>query len=117
MRPARLLEDPDGRTGPQDPIARRFDRAGVLALFEAEPVRVRAAHGVRLVTDLLPGALVDGDPDAVQDLLELERAASEQPELAAVCAQLHVVLRREGPVGPAAPRVTLPPCATRRPRR
>ena len=99
----RLLEDPEGRTGPQDPIARRFDRAGVLALFESEPVRVLAAHGVRLVTDLLPGALVDGDPDAVQDLLELERAASEQPELAAVCAQLHVVLRREGPVGPAGP--------------
>lgn len=98
----RLLEDPDGRTGPDDPLARRFDRPALLALFEAEPVRVRAVHGVRLVTDLLPGALVDGDPDAVQGLLDLERAASELAELAAVCAQLHVVLQREGEAGQAA---------------
>ena len=97
----RLLDDPQGRTGPQDPIGRRFDRAGLLALFAAEPVRLRAAHGVRLVTDLLPGALVDGDPDAVQGLLDLERAASEHPELAAVCAQLHVVLQRAGGAGPS----------------
>jgi nucleoside-diphosphate-sugar epimerase len=95
----RLLEDPDGRTGPDDSMPRRFDRLGLLALFEASPVRLRAAHGVRLVTDLLPGALVDGDPDAVQALLELERAACEHPDLAAVSAQLHVVLQRDADVG------------------
>jgi S-adenosylmethionine-dependent methyltransferase len=93
----RLLEDPLGRTGPDDPMPRRFDRPSLLALFGAEPMRLRAVHGVRLVTDLLPGALVDGDAEAGQALLELERAASRHPELAAVSAQLHVVLQRDHP--------------------
>jgi S-adenosylmethionine-dependent methyltransferase len=91
----RILEDPLGRTGPDDPMPRRFDRASLLGLFDAEPVRLRAAHGVRLFTDLLPGALVDGDVEAGQALLDLERAASAHRELAAVSAQLHVVLQRE----------------------
>ncbi|MGZ4612748.1 MAG: methyltransferase domain-containing protein [Kineosporiaceae bacterium] len=104
----RVLEDPAGRSGAGDPVPRRFDRAGVLALFEAEPLRLRAVHGVRLFTDLLPGALVDGDPEAGQALLVLERATSAHPELAAVSAQLHVVLQREAvhpadPAGPAGP--------------
>src|SRR5437763_11393347 len=30
----RILDDPDGRTGPGDPVPRRFDRAGLLALFD-----------------------------------------------------------------------------------
>jgi SAM-dependent methyltransferase len=90
----RLLEDPLGRTGTDDPVPRRFDRTSLLALFEVEPVRLRAVHGVRLFTDLLPGALVDGDVEAGQALLDLERAASRHPELAAVSAQLHVVLQR-----------------------
>jgi SAM-dependent methyltransferase len=90
-----VLEDPAGRTGPGDPVPRRFDRAGLLALFDAEPVRVLALHGVRLFTDLLPGALVDGDAEAAAALLDLERAASEHPDLAAVAAGLHVVLQRE----------------------
>lgn len=91
----RVLEDPQGRTGPDDPMPRRFDRAGLLALFEAAPLRLRAVHGVRLFTDLLPGALVDGDIETGQALLDLERATSSHPELAAVSAQLHVVLQRE----------------------
>jgi S-adenosylmethionine-dependent methyltransferase len=91
----RVLEDPQGRTGPDDPLPRRFDRAWLLALFDAEPVRLRAVHGVRLFTDLLPGALVDGDIETGQALLDLERATSSHPELAAVSAQLHVVLQRE----------------------
>ena len=91
----RILEDPRGRAGADDPVPRRFDRAGLLALFDAEPVRLRAVHGVRLVTDLLPGALVDGDIETGQALLDLERATSSHPELAAVSAQVHVVLQRD----------------------
>jgi SAM-dependent methyltransferase len=97
----RVLEDPDGRTGPGDPVPRRFDRAGLLALFDDRSVQVRALHGVRLFTDLLPGALVDGDAEAAAALLELERATSEHPELAAVAAQLHVVLQRVPGAHPA----------------
>jgi hypothetical protein len=82
-------------------VPRRFDRAGLLALFEDRSVHVRALHGVRLLTDLLPGALVDGDAEAAAALLELERATSEHPELAAVAAQLHVVLQRGPDAHPA----------------
>ena len=95
----RLLDDPDGRGSDHDPIPRRFDEVSVLELFADRAVRVRAVHGVRLFTDLLPGALVDGDPDAAQALLELERAASHHvthPALTAVAAQLHVVLEVPG---------------------
>lgn len=94
----RLLDDPAGRGSEHDPVPRRFDEAGVLDLFSGFPgrkVSVRAVHGVRLFTDLLPGALVDGDPEAAQALLDLERAVSRhlgQPTLTAVAAQLHVVL-------------------------
>jgi S-adenosylmethionine-dependent methyltransferase len=94
----RLLDDPAGRGGENDPLPRRFDEAGVLALFSGtagHTVRVRAVHGVRLFTDLLSGALVDGDPEAAQALLDLERAAGCHPDHAAltvVAAQLHIVL-------------------------
>ena len=89
-----VLEDPDGRTGAGDPVRRRFNRADLLALFDADPVRIRALHGVRLFTDLLPGALVDGDAEAATALLDLERVTSEHPELAAVAAALHLVVQR-----------------------
>jgi S-adenosylmethionine-dependent methyltransferase len=88
------LENPEGCTGAGDPVPRRFDAEGVLALLQGQPVTVRAVHGVRLVTDLLPGALVDGDPATADALLALERAAAEVPALAAVAAHLHVAVQR-----------------------
>jgi S-adenosylmethionine-dependent methyltransferase len=100
----RLLDDPGGQGGQggqgghggeHDPAPRLFDEVSVLELFAGRDVRVRAVRGVRLFTDLLPGALVDGDPEAAQTLLDLERAASHHtahPALTAVAAQLHVVL-------------------------
>jgi S-adenosylmethionine-dependent methyltransferase len=93
---AGLLDDPLGRYGDRDPLPRRFDEASVLDLFSGRDLRVRAVHGVRLFTDLLPGALVDGDPEAFEDLLLLERAAAVHPALTAIAAGLHVVLERAG---------------------
>lgn len=93
----RILDDPDGRGGDHDPLPRRFDEASVVALLAGRPARVRLVHGVRLFTDLLPGALVDGDPEAAAALLELERATSDHhghPRLASLAAQLHVVAER-----------------------
>jgi SAM-dependent methyltransferase len=81
-----LLED-------QTPDPRRFDLTGLLALLADRPVTVRSVHGVRLVTDLLPGALVDGDPATAEALLSFERAAAEHPALAAVASQVHVAVQ------------------------
>lgn len=89
----RLLTDPDGRSGEADPLPRRFDQAAVVELLGPAAPRIREVHGVRLVTDLLPGALVDADPAAAEALLELERAASADPRLAALAAHLHVVVQ------------------------
>jgi S-adenosylmethionine-dependent methyltransferase len=88
-----LLDDPDGRAGDADPVPRRFDVDGLLELLEGRPVTVRSVHGVRLVTDLLPGALVD-DPATADALLTFERAAAVHPALTAVAAQLHVAVQR-----------------------
>jgi S-adenosylmethionine-dependent methyltransferase len=85
-----------GRAGEHDPVHRRFDREAVLALLDRAGVAVEAVHGVRLVTDLLPGALVDADPDTGRALLDLERLAGDHPrypELLAMAAALHVVAR------------------------
>lgn len=95
---SRLLDDPSGSAGDGDPLPRRFDQDGLLALLAATPVTVQTMHGVRLFTDLLPGALVDGDIDSVHSLLELERRTGDHPrhrELLALAAQLHVVARRD----------------------
>jgi SAM-dependent methyltransferase len=92
----RLLVDPDGRGSEHDPVPRRFDEASLRSLFESAGGRMGLVHGVRFFTDLLPGALVDGDPDAARALVDLERSASDQhrhPELAHLAAQLHVVVR------------------------
>jgi S-adenosylmethionine-dependent methyltransferase len=84
-----LLEDPAGRGGD----ARRFDADELVGLLAGRPVTVRSVHGIRLVTDLLPGALVDGDPATAEALLSLERAAAAHPALAAVASQVHVTVQ------------------------
>jgi hypothetical protein len=66
---------------------------------------------VRVFTDLLPGVLVDGDPEAAEALLTLEREVSDHarhPDLVALASHLHVVVRRDadgdpGGVGGADP--------------
>ncbi|GAB3597888.1 methyltransferase [Angustibacter peucedani] len=93
---ARALDDPDGRWGEADPLPRRFDQPQLLALVEAAGLVPRQVHGVRLFSDLVPEALVDGD-DARAALLDLERRAGEHPEhpeLAALAVQLHVLAVR-----------------------
>jgi SAM-dependent methyltransferase len=74
----------------------RFDVEELLELLAGRPVTVRSVHGVRLVTDLLPGALVDGDPATVDALLGLERAAASHPALSAVASQVHVAVQLQG---------------------
>ncbi len=86
-----LLTDPQGRAGNSDPLPRRFDEASLAELLGTCGAAIRDVHGVRLVTDLLPGALLDGDPAALEDLLELERAVAVHPALSVVCSQIHVL--------------------------
>ncbi|MER5993114.1 class I SAM-dependent methyltransferase [Streptomyces viridosporus] len=85
------LGDPDGRWGAGDPVPRRFTAEQLTGLVEGAGLAVGAVHGVRVFADLVPGALVDTEPGALDALLELEAAAAELTAFHAVATQLHVL--------------------------
>ncbi|MDQ1653202.1 MAG: hypothetical protein QOI35_2402 [Cryptosporangiaceae bacterium] len=88
------LADPDGRTGPNDTVLRRFDAASAEALLAKAGLAVEQIHGVRVVADLVPGALLDTEPGALDALLALELAAADQPPYRDLATQLHLLARR-----------------------
>jgi len=59
-----------------------------------DPLRV---SGIRVVSGLVPGALLGPDPGTAGALLRLERAAGEHDTLRRVAAEVHVLARRPGP--------------------
>ncbi|MFJ4712257.1 class I SAM-dependent methyltransferase [Streptomyces sp. NPDC088785] len=85
------LDDPAGRWGDADPVPRRFTAEQLTRLVAGTGVDVAAVHGVRVFADQVPGALVDTEPGALQELLKLEAAAAELPAFHAVATQLHVL--------------------------
>ncbi len=88
---AALLADDDGRAPGRDTLRRRYDAAGAAALLEAAGLTVEETHGVRVLVDLLPAAVVEGDPAT---LLDLELAAASRPPFRDIAAQLHLFARR-----------------------
>ncbi|MFE7758727.1 class I SAM-dependent methyltransferase [Streptomyces sp. NPDC057429] len=85
------LTDPAGRWGEGDPVPRRFTAEQLTELVTAAGIEVGAVHGVRVFADLVPGALVDTEPGAMEALLRLEAAVAELPAFHAVATQLHVL--------------------------
>ncbi|NUS11004.1 MAG: methyltransferase domain-containing protein [Streptomyces sp.] len=88
------LGDPDGRWGSGDSLPRRFTARELTALVADAGLRTASVHGVRVFADLVPGALVDTEPGALDALLRLELAAAEDPGFHAVATQLHVLAER-----------------------
>ncbi|MGO4760041.1 SAM-dependent methyltransferase, partial [Streptomyces sp. 2MCAF27] len=84
------LADPAGRWGAGDPMPRRFTPEQLTGLIAAAGLEVGPVHGVRVFADLVPGVLVDTEPDALDALLQLEAAAAELPAFHSVATQLHV---------------------------
>lgn len=89
-----LLGDPDGRAGGTDTLLRRFDAAGAGALLAAAGLTVEQIHGVRVIADLVPGALLDTEPGAYDALLEFELAAAARSPYRDIATQLHLLARR-----------------------
>jgi SAM-dependent methyltransferase len=85
------LEDPAGRWGGTDPMPRRFGIDELAALLVSVGLHVGAVHGVRVFSDLVPGAMVDVEPGALDALLSLEAAAAEHPAFQTVATQLHIL--------------------------
>ncbi len=65
--------DPVGSAGERDTLRRRFDVEGAAALLTAAGLTVEEIHGVRVLADLLPAAVADGQAAA---LVELGRGRS-----------------------------------------
>lgn len=87
----RALDDPDGRWGDGDGTARRFDADRLVDLVTAAGYTVESLHGVRVLTDLVPGAVADR---AGESLRELEVALAARPPYRDIAAQLHLLARR-----------------------
>ncbi|WP_117668895.1 methyltransferase domain-containing protein [Micromonospora sp. MW-13] len=88
---ATVAADPAGAAGPRDTLRRRYDADRAVALLTAGGLTVEEIHGVRVLADLLPAAVADGQPAA---LVELERALAAQPPYRDLAAQLHLFARR-----------------------
>ncbi|WP_433386654.1 class I SAM-dependent methyltransferase [Micromonospora sp. KLBMP9576] len=88
---AALAADPAGAAGTRDTLRRRYDADGAAALLGAAGLVVEEVHGVRVLADLLPAAVADGQPAA---LVELERALAARAPWRDLAAQLHVFARR-----------------------
>ncbi len=91
---ARALTDPSGRWGTADSAARRWTPESLAGLVAAAGLSVEQVHGVRVVADLVPSAMLDTEPGAAAALLALERALSGRSPFRDIATQLHVLARR-----------------------
>ena len=91
---AHALTDPAGRWGPGDGVARRWTPEQITAAVTAAGLHVEQLHGVRVVSDLVPSAVLDVEPGAPAALLALERALADRPPFRDLATQLHVLAVR-----------------------
>jgi len=90
-----LLESDQAEEGASPP--RRFTLPALTALIEGAGLRAGEAHGLRIFSGLVPGALLDGDAGGAggtEALRALEAAAAATPPLRDIAAQLHVLGHR-----------------------
>jgi S-adenosylmethionine-dependent methyltransferase len=90
----RALEDPDGRLGAADPVLRRFDTDGLIALLVGSGLGVELVQGEGVVADLVPGGVLEAHPGAAEALAELELAAAGRAPLRDIASRLHALARR-----------------------
>jgi len=72
---------------------RWFDLASAVDLLGKGGLTVEEIHGVRVVVDLVPGAVLDAEPGAAEALLRFELAASTRQPYRDVATQLHLLGR------------------------
>jgi hypothetical protein len=90
----RLLDDPDGRVCNADPVLRRFDTGGLVALLEAGGLGVELVQGDGVVADLVPGGVLEVYPGAADQLAELELSVAGRVPLRDIASRLHALARR-----------------------
>jgi S-adenosylmethionine-dependent methyltransferase len=81
-------------SGTGDAVRRRFDVAGLDAVLRGAGLDVEVLQGYGLVSDLVPGAVLETSPGAAEALAQLELAAAARPPLRDVAARLHALARK-----------------------
>jgi S-adenosylmethionine-dependent methyltransferase len=89
-----VVTDPDGRAGPRDTLRRRYDAETATALLRSAGLEVVETHGVRVLADLLPAAVLEEEAQAV---LDLELALAARPPFRDIASQLHLFARKPLP--------------------
>ena len=82
-----ILTGPDGRSGPADPLRRRFDLTGLSELLTTAGLEIAMTAGV---------GVVHAPVDDAQDRQALDRALAQDPVLKQLGTDLHVLGRRPG---------------------
>lgn len=91
----RLLIDPAGRWGADDPLQRRVDVDELRVLLEADGrLAVERMQGHRVLSDLVPDTVFEGGGPGLETLAELEDTAAGTPPLRDMASRLHVLARR-----------------------
>jgi len=86
-----LLAGPAGGTGPGERLRRRYTAESAQRLLAGAGLVVEQVHGVRVIADLVSGAVAEHDPAA---LLAFELAAAGQPPYRDIATGLHLYARR-----------------------
>jgi 2-polyprenyl-3-methyl-5-hydroxy-6-metoxy-1,4-benzoquinol methylase len=93
----RILDDPAGQLpGSGELVQRRFDVAGLETTLKEAGLVVEILQGHGVVSDVVPGSVLESNPGAADALAQLELAAATRPPLRDVAARLHALARRTG---------------------
>ncbi|GAA0519993.1 methyltransferase [Saccharopolyspora subtropica] len=89
-----LVRAPDGRlAGTSDTLQRRFDTDGLRQVLTAAGLTVELVQGQAVLSDLVPGSVLDANPRAADAMGELERVAAQRPPLRDIATRLHAIGR------------------------
>lgn len=88
-----LADDPDGRL-PAEPLLRRFDTNGLALLLTDAGLTVELLQGQAVLTDLVPGSVLQQDSGSAEALAELELRLAGTAPLRDIATRLHALARR-----------------------
>jgi 2-polyprenyl-3-methyl-5-hydroxy-6-metoxy-1,4-benzoquinol methylase len=86
-----LVASPDGRGDARDRLRRRYCVQTATQLLDDCGLRVEQVHGVRIVADLVPGAVAESEPEALQ---AFELALAGTSPYRDIATQLHLLARK-----------------------
>jgi len=88
-----LLDDPAGQL-PGDSLLRRFDTEGLRLLLVDAGLTVDLVQGSGVLSDVVPGPVLELNPGAADALAELELRVSTLPPLRDIATRLHAIAHR-----------------------